>query len=128
MSRGPFRAGMWHWAGARTAREVLVIVTIADTGGTRAMKVGDSLVLELPENPSSGYRWTLEGIDEPRVLVVDAGFRSASDQPGAGGVATWTLQATAPGKTTVRLKRWRHWEGDSSIVERFAVTLDITPA
>jgi len=92
------------------------------------MKVGDSLVLELAENPSSGYRWAFERLDESRVLVVDAGFRSAGDQPGAGGVATWTLQAAAPGKTTVRLKRWRHWEGDRSIVERFALNLDVAPA
>lgn len=29
--------------------------------------------------------------------------------------------------TRVRLKRWRHWEGDKSVVERCAITLDIKP-
>jgi hypothetical protein len=36
--------------------------------------------------------------------------------------------ARASGRTRLALKRWRHWEGDASIVERFAVTLDIKPA
>jgi inhibitor of cysteine peptidase len=43
-------------------------------------------------------------------------------------VKTWTLRARAPGRTRVGLKRWRHWEGDKSVVERFAVTLDIKPS
>jgi predicted secreted protein len=38
---------------------------------------------------------------------------------------TWKLVARRPGRTRVALKRWRHWEGDASIAERFAVTLDI---
>jgi hypothetical protein len=37
------------------------------------------------------------------------------------------LVARGPGRTRLGLKRWRHWEGDASIVERFAVTLDIKP-
>jgi hypothetical protein len=35
--------------------------------------------------------------------------------------------ARTPGRTRLALKRWRHWEGDTSIVERFSVTLDIKP-
>jgi predicted secreted protein len=42
-------------------------------------------------------------------------------------VKTWRLRARARGRTRVELKRWRHWEGDQSIVERFGITLDIKP-
>ena len=31
-----------------------------------------------------------------------------------------------PGSTTVRLKRWRPWEGDKSVVERYDVTIDVS--
>jgi inhibitor of cysteine peptidase len=105
-----------------------VIVTSADGGGTRDLKVGDTLVVELPETPSSGYRWALERLDEARLVLVDSAFRSGDDRPGAAGVATWTLKAVASGTTTVDLKRWRHWEGDRSIVERFGIRLQIQPA
>lgn len=37
----------------------------------------------------------------------------------------WTLRARASSRTRVGLKRWRHWEGDKLVVERFAITLQV---
>jgi hypothetical protein len=37
------------------------------------------------------------------------------------------MRATAPGTTTVKLKRWREWEGERSVVERYEITLEISP-
>lgn len=105
-----------------------MIVTRADAGATFSLKVGETLVLELPEMPSSGYRWSFDRLDETRVVVVHSAYRGKDDRAGAGGVATWTLRASAPGKALVKLKRWRQWEGDRSIVERFSAHLDIGPA
>jgi inhibitor of cysteine peptidase len=97
-------------------------------GATLALRVGESLLLQLPENPTSGYRWAFARLDDTRLTVDDAAYRSDDPRPGTGGVATWTLRARAPGQPQVELKRWRPWEGDRSIVERFSITLDIKPA
>ena len=103
-------------------------VTEAQNGSTVAMAVGDVLEIHLPENPTSGYRWALDEVDETRVAAGSPSYRGEDDRPGSGGMATWTLRAKAPGTTRVTLKHWRHWEGDRSVVQRFAVTLHVKPA
>jgi len=37
------------------------------------------------------------------------------------------ITAKAPGETRIKLKRWRQWEGESSVVERYEFTLRISP-
>jgi inhibitor of cysteine peptidase len=94
-------------------------------GQTIPVKVGDTMELQLPENPATGYRWTIDALDETLISVGEVGFRSAA-AVGSGGNAHWQLRATGAGQTTLALKRWRPFEGERSIVERFAITLQIT--
>jgi len=104
-----------------------VAVTKEQNGRVVTAKVGDSILVQLPENPTTGYAWALDSID-PTLLEAGApAYHGEGAGLGTGGVKTWTLKARAPGRTRVELKRWRHWEGDTSIVERFAVTLNIEP-
>jgi inhibitor of cysteine peptidase len=88
------------------------------------MTVGDTVSLRLPENPSTGYRWAVASFDEAHVMIVESGFRG-SKSVGSGGQAEWQLRGLAAGRTTLNLKRWRPFEGDRSIVERFVITLQI---
>ena len=103
-------------------------VTEAQNGATVAMAVGDVLQIHLPENPTSGYRWAPDEIDEARVAVEPPSYRAEDGRPGSGGMVTWTLRAKAPGTPRVALKHWRHWDGDRSVTQRFTLTLDIKPA
>jgi predicted secreted protein len=45
---------------------------------------------------------------------------------GQGGTQTLTFQAANSGESTIHLKYWRSWEGDSSVVERFDVTVTVS--
>ena len=104
-----------------------VAVTPADNGRVVAVKVGDTISVRLPENPTTGYSWAIDSIYAQRL---DAGAPANQGEGaglGTGGVKTWKLVARAPGRTRLGLKRWRHWEGDTSIVERCSVTIDIRP-
>jgi inhibitor of cysteine peptidase len=105
-----------------------VAVTAGDNGRVVVVKLGDSVVVRLPENPTTGYAWALDSIDSKLLEAGAPAYRGAGAGLGTGGEKTWTLRARAAGRTRVELKRWRHWEGDKSIVERFALTLDIRPA
>jgi inhibitor of cysteine peptidase len=87
--------------------------------------VGDTVELRLPENPSTGYRWAIDALDETHVAIGETGFHGRTDV-GGGGEAYWRLRAVGAGQTAITLKRWRPFEGDRSIVERFAITLRIT--
>ena len=104
-----------------------VAVTPQDNGRVVAVKVGDTISIRLPENPTTGYSWAIDAIDAKRLEADAPAYQGEGAGLGAGGARTWRFVARAPGRTRLGLKRWRHWEGDASIVERFAVTLDIKP-
>ena len=104
---------------------VSATLTAADNGRTVDVREGDTLVLRLHENASTGYRWALDGLDRTCVDVQEGEYVRQADAPGSGGQAQWTLVAKAHGIVEIRLKLWRHWEGEPSVRERFAVTLRI---
>jgi len=100
-------------------------LTDGDNGGSLDLHVGDTLLLRLPENATTGYRWSFDGLDTTILSARDGEYARSSDAVGSGGDRTWTLTPNAAGTTTLRLKLWREWEGDSSIKKRFEVTLAI---
>jgi inhibitor of cysteine peptidase len=101
-------------------------LTESDNGKTIPLKVGVEATLRLPENPSTGYRWALDAADSSVAAIKEQSYDGAS-KPGAGGVAQWAIKAAAPGSTTIKLKRWRPWEGDASVVERYEITVSVSP-
>ena len=105
-----------------------VAVTQEDNGRVVSVKVGDTVSVRLPENPTTGYSWAIDSIDAKRLEADAPTYQGEGAGLGTGGTRTWRLVGRAPGRTRLGLKRWRHWEGDASVVERFAVTLDIKPA
>jgi inhibitor of cysteine peptidase len=100
-------------------------VTKANDGQTLSPRVGEAIVLQLAERPTTGFRWAFAQLDEALVAVEASASRAQAERPGAGRVAAWKLTMRAPGRTRVELKLWRSWEGDRSVAERFALTLDI---
>ena len=103
-------------------------LTEEDDGKTVETHVGDALDLNLHENATTGYRWAFDGLDAKMIDAQEVGHVVPSGAVGSAGVTRWTLKAIAPGTSGVRLKLWRHWEGDSSIQKRFEVILVIHDA
>jgi inhibitor of cysteine peptidase len=93
-------------------------ITEADAGSVVEIRTGELLAVCLNENPSTGFRWTLEG--EPGLFAVeDNRYSAASENLGSGGQECWYLRAKKPGHETIAFRLWRHWEGDRSVVKRF---------
>ena len=107
--------------------EMSSILTSADNGRTIELHVGGEAALRLPENPSTGYRWAVDAADPNLVQIEERGRLATSDKIGAGGEAQWLIKAIAPGATEIKLKRWRQWEGERSVVERFEIKLRVAP-
>lgn len=103
------------------------VLTAADNGRIVELPVGDEVALRLPENATTGYRWAIDSADANRVDIKEGQYVSTSEKMGGGGEAQWLIKAKAPGATSVKLKRWRQWEGESSVVERYEITLRIAP-
>jgi inhibitor of cysteine peptidase len=96
-----------------------------DNGKTIELKPGQQIGIDLHENASTGYRWMLETSDV-RVIVIQAGnFSGKADLVGAGGRTRWIVKAVAAGTAELRGKRWRQWEGEASVKERYVVTVQV---
>jgi len=103
-----------------------VNLTLADSGAVVDLRAGDHVVLELDENPTTGYRWALDPPEPDVVTLAHTRYaRATGAGTGGGGRRTWTFLAKGEGTAVLRLKLWRAWEGDASIARRFTATLRV---
>jgi inhibitor of cysteine peptidase len=80
-------------------------VTIQLKGGTSssvAVPVGTELQVEIPENPTTGFRWELRAEPHAGVEFVKDEFSRKSAGVGAAGTRIWTIKVN--GSTNVHLK------------------------
>lgn len=101
-------------------------ITQADGGKLFAVRPGDAIAIRLPENPTTGYQWAIDPGNSEIIEQLESVFSPGSETSiGSGGVRIFTFRAKTPGTVQMRLKKWRSWQGDSSIVERFEVTIQV---
>ncbi len=105
----------------------MLTLTGEDNGRHLAAHVNDVIELLLPENATTGYRWSLDGDDSPFLQLLDSTGNYPEAAVGSGGVAIFRFQVLRAGSGTLALKYWRHWEGEGSVVQRFSVTIDAGP-
>jgi inhibitor of cysteine peptidase len=96
----------------------------SDSGHPLEVPVGATFALELRDASTTGYRWAVEELDE-RVLDLAGSRVRPGGGIGATGTITFVFKAKAPGAARLRLKLWRSWVGDASIVERFDAPLQL---
>jgi inhibitor of cysteine peptidase len=93
-----------------------------DNGTTVDAVAGDVIVVRLAENPTTGYRWSLESVEGSLLETEDDTFvPDSGPQMGSGGVRQFGFRATGAGTTPINLKLWREWSGEDSVTERFSV-------
>jgi inhibitor of cysteine peptidase len=96
-----------------------------DKGRHIELRKGDILVVRLPENPSTGYRWAVH--HDGGVLQVEGTHFDPMEgsRVGAGGWRTLRLKAAATGTAKLQLKLWQEWEGDASVSDRYDVSVRV---
>jgi predicted secreted protein len=72
--------------------------------------VGDDIVIRLDENPSTGYRNTIDITGKAVVCTLDRFVPSPGGKVGAGGLHLFTVMATQPGTADVVLRYGRGTE------------------
>jgi len=97
----------------------------SDSGRTCSARRGDVIVVSLDESPTSGYRWDVERL--PEVLARDESefIESPGGGLGGGGTRVLRFEARSEGEGVLALRRWRSWEGEGSVVERFTTTVTV---
>ncbi len=99
-----------------------------DTNRTVDIHRNETVRITLPENATTGYRWTVENYDRElfNELPSEAHY-PATTAVGSGGEVVFIFQAKKSGTGNIMLKQWRSWEGDSSAIARFHIQLRVLP-
>jgi inhibitor of cysteine peptidase len=106
-----------------------VTVSATQSGTPVELASGQALLVRLPSNPTTGYRWIYV---EPKdaVLRVDGpstyeAAQSSGNTAGAGGTEIWKLAPLKAGQQQLRFEYRRPWEQDvaPSQVATYAVTV-----
>jgi inhibitor of cysteine peptidase len=104
-----------------------VLVGPEDSGKRIAVGQGRRVILRLPENPSTGYRWELQSFaGDTLELQADRYQPPAVLSPGAGGFHLFELIARAPGQAFLRLRLTRPWEAETVDAEMFDVAVTVS--
>ena len=82
--------------------------------------------ISLKENPSTGFRWSLEKSNDEILELLNSDYIQASGpEVGSGGKRIWKFIAKKTGDVHLVLKLWRAWEGNRSIVKRFEAIIRV---
>ena len=103
-------------------------VKIGDTDNASQvpLEVGQTLVLSLDSNPTTGYQWEITELDE--AILKQTGHEYEADQPvliGSGGKEVWRFQAQSSGSTTLSLGYKRSWEEGIEPIQTYSVEVAV---
>jgi inhibitor of cysteine peptidase len=104
-----------------------VVLDAAKNGSTVELKKGQSLVVELEGNPSTGYNWQAADLDEAILKQVgEPEFEAESDLVGAPGTVTLRFEAAGAGQVELKLVYQRPWEEAVEPLETFTVQVTVS--
>jgi inhibitor of cysteine peptidase len=98
-----------------------------DNGRTVDIRLGELVRISLPENATTGYRWTIDRYDKDIIEEVATEPRYETNAVGSGGEIEFFFKGRKIGAGQIVLKHCRSWEGDQSISNRFQLRLQVKP-
>ena len=102
------------------------ILTENDNGKEVEVPMGTRVRIDLPENPTTGYRWSLRDFkNEVLALKSDDYVLNRSPNIGGGGIRQFCFEGKSPGKSKLCLKNMRAWEGEEAAGKTFTVTVTV---
>jgi inhibitor of cysteine peptidase len=100
-----------------------MLITIDQNGGEAELGLGATCMIQLPENPTTGYRWQVHSAGAPVVAIEADDFEVGSQRVGAPGLRRWTVRAAQPGTAVIELRNRRSWETEA--MSTFRITLQV---
>lgn len=78
---------------------------------TVAVKKGDRFKIILTANPSTGYSWSINNMDNQYLGIISSGYEpDKKGIIGSGGKKYWEIKALKAGTTEAVLSYYRAWE------------------
>jgi inhibitor of cysteine peptidase len=101
-----------------------VTIGIGESGSNIELALGQRLVVRLPGNPTTGYRWSLVdsagGVLKLDGLPTYVAGETATNVVGAGGTETWTFATEREGQQHLCFEYRRPWEEQASLPAKVA--------
>ena len=88
----------------------------------KLLHVGQHLIVSLPSNPTTGYRWAIQDSAGGVLRSLGPEVYSSSDNGqllGSGGKSTWRFQVFAAGTGRLRLTSQQPWEPETEPAQVF---------
>ena len=97
-----------------------------ENGALVQVRSGEKIAIELNENPTTGYRWTISSVDETFLASEGDAFVPPDQKtPGAGGLRRFFFRANREGSTALTLINKRAWQRDDQAVGTFNLAIRI---
>jgi len=90
---------------------------------TIAAEVGDSFLLSLESNPTTGYAWQAQ-FDDELLELVETKFEASSEAIGAGGIESFEFRVLKGGNSEITMVYGRSWE--EGYIEEVSLSINIT--
>ena len=92
------------------------------------LKTGQNLILTLPSNPTTGYRWTIQDSAGGVLRSLSPEVYSNPEDAGvvgAAGQSTWRFQAFTAGSGRLRLTSQQPWAPEVNPVDTFDCAITV---
>jgi Predicted secreted protein len=99
--------------------------TLSQKDSTVSVNVGDTIVIKLESNPTTGYQWTPVEYNYLVLKIKGRNFTPSSNLAGTGGISEISFEAVADGESDIKLAYMRPWEKKPANEANFEVT--VTP-
>jgi inhibitor of cysteine peptidase len=100
-------------------------LTEQDSGREISVQIGDEVLVDLEENPSTGYAWALTSMIPGALEFQNSSFSPGEGGIGSGGRRSFVFRASAAGSTALELQLRRPWESGSPPEARFALVVHV---
>ena len=100
------------------------MITIDKTqhGKKVVTKKGDVIKVQLAENPTTGYQWEINSIDDKHLKSTEKEYEMSGEAVGAGGMKTFYLEVIKEGISELHFSLAKPWENEP--VDTFNVTIE----
>lgn len=87
-------------------------------GSSGAVSIeGKTLIIELEENPTTGFSWSYTISDTDVIHLVEDGYMEDSEDPevvGGGGMHEYKFEGLSAGEATIIFDYFKSWEGEET--------------
>ena len=114
----------------RPAAPAEVTLGTAGNGQLVTLKADQVLVITLPSNPSTGYRWEVTEVEQSILqqqgeAVYTVTAPKTTPVAGAGGTETFRFKAGGAGRTNLKLVYHRSWETGVAPLQTYSVEVEV---